>query len=123
MSKITELPGLGRLNPRDGWTALEKCSDNLHIAGRNGVTDIVSTGDGKLELIGFKEENKTLAYVKSEMNFPAYYPVSPTDLINPVKAVLMDLDGTTVRSEEFWIWIIEQSIATLLGDKSFRLPA
>jgi beta-phosphoglucomutase-like phosphatase (HAD superfamily) len=73
----------------------------------------------KVELIGF--EHSTLAYVKSELGYPAYYPLSATVLNHPVKAVLMDLDGTTVRSEEFWIWIIEQSIASLLSDNKFRL--
>jgi len=119
MNKSIVFPGLGKPSPSDGWLFLEKCSDNLHIAGKNGVTDIVSTGDGKVELIA--SEKNTLAYVKSAMGYPAYYPLYPTALKKPVKAVLMDLDGTTVRSEEFWIWIIEQSTATLLGDKSFRL--
>lgn len=35
----------------------------------------------------------------------------------------MDLDGTTVRSEHFWIWIIEKTIAGLLGDPHFKLEA
>ena len=119
MSDAVFLPGLGQLDPCDGWVFLEKCSDDLHMSNVNGVCSIAATGDGKVELIGF--ENKTLAYVKSELGYPAYYPLSPASLTLPVKAVLMDLDGTTVRSEEFWIWIIEQSIAALLGDKSFRL--
>jgi beta-phosphoglucomutase-like phosphatase (HAD superfamily) len=33
----------------------------------------------------------------------------------------MDLDGTTVRSEEFWVWIIQKTTASLLGDPGFRL--
>jgi beta-phosphoglucomutase-like phosphatase (HAD superfamily) len=33
----------------------------------------------------------------------------------------MDLDGTSVRSERFWIWIIEQTTAGLLGDPHFEL--
>jgi beta-phosphoglucomutase-like phosphatase (HAD superfamily) len=39
----------------------------------------------------------------------------------PLKAVLMDLDGTSVRSETFWVWIIQQSIASLLGNSHFEL--
>jgi len=35
--------------------------------------------------------------------------------------VLMDLDGTTVRSEPFWVWMIEKTTASLLGDPSFTL--
>jgi beta-phosphoglucomutase-like phosphatase (HAD superfamily) len=38
----------------------------------------------------------------------------------PLKAVLMDLDGTTVRSEDFWVWIIQMSVASLLGNPKFE---
>jgi len=62
-----------------------------------------------------------LAYVISAMGYPAYYPVHPVELQKPVKAVLMDLDGTTVRSEEFWIWIIEKTTASLLDNPKFEL--
>lgn len=34
---------------------------------------------------------------------------------------MMDLDGTTVLSEDFWVWIIEQSTARLLGNPKFQL--
>ncbi|MCK7505387.1 MAG: hypothetical protein MZV70_15775 [Desulfobacterales bacterium] len=40
-----------------------------------------------------------------------------------MRAVLMDLDGTTVRSEPFWVWMIEQTTASLLGDPAFTLDA
>ena len=33
----------------------------------------------------------------------------------------MDLDGTSVRSEAFWIWIIQLTTASLLGKPSFEL--
>jgi len=39
----------------------------------------------------------------------------------PVKAVLMDLGGTSVRSEEFWIWIIQKGIASLIDNQKFEL--
>lgn len=55
------------------------------------------------------------------MGYPAYYPLLPTQLKKPVKAVLMDLDGTTVKSEEFWIWIIQKTCGSLLGDPKFEL--
>ena len=35
----------------------------------------------------------------------------------------MDLDGTSVRSESFWVWIIEQSIAKLMKNPHFSLQA
>lgn len=60
---------------------------------------------------------------KSEMGCPAYYPVHDVKIEKPLKAVLMDLDGTTVHSEHFWIGIIEKTTASLLGDPKFKLEA
>ena len=99
--------------------ALDTCSDGIFRAGRDGVVSITATGDRKVEFIAFAE--RTLAYVKSTMDYPAYYPVRPIDLSGPVKAVLMDLDGTSVRSEEFWVWIIQLSMASVLGNPKFEL--
>lgn len=114
------IPGLGTVRTEDDFLFLEKSSDNLFTAGENGVGSIISTGDKKMELIGF-ENGKTLAYVRSELGYPAYYPFHKAEYRKPVKAVLMDLDGTSVRSEEFWIWIIQMSIASLLGNPRFEL--
>jgi beta-phosphoglucomutase-like phosphatase (HAD superfamily) len=55
------------------------------------------------------------------MGYPAYYPVHPIEFRKPVKAVLMDLDGTSVHSEEFWIWIIEQTAASLARNENLSL--
>ncbi|MCL2828056.1 MAG: HAD family phosphatase [Oscillospiraceae bacterium] len=118
MSERVTLPGLGDADPAHGWQILKECADGLHKAGENGVRHILATGDRKVELIGF--EQQTLAYVKSEMGYPAYYPLCPKTLNPPIQAVLMDLDGTTVHSEAFWIWIIEQTVASLLKDDGFR---
>ena len=115
----TALPGLGPADPSRIWKELSACADGIHRAGEDGVSRILSTGDGKVELI--VRGDRTLAYVKSDMGYPAYYPLRPVNLKRPVKAVLMDLDGTTVRSESFWIWIIERSVASILGDEGFRL--
>jgi beta-phosphoglucomutase-like phosphatase (HAD superfamily) len=71
-----------------------------------------------VEFVGF--DAHTLALIKSSMGYPAYYPVQPLEEA-PLKAVLMDLDGTTVHSEEFWVWIIQLSTASLLGKSGFEL--
>jgi beta-phosphoglucomutase-like phosphatase (HAD superfamily) len=55
------------------------------------------------------------------MGYPAYYPVEPVKIEKPVRAVLMDLDGTSVRSESFWVWIIQLSTASLLDNPKFEL--
>ena len=57
------------------------------------------------------------------MGYPAYYPLNPVAFEKPLRAVLMDLDGTTVRSEHFWMWIIEKTTASLLDDPDFMLEA
>jgi len=62
-----------------------------------------------------------LAHVRSAMGYPAYYPVHPVAVDRPLRAVLMDLDGTSVRSEGFWVWIIELTTASLVGNPRFEL--
>jgi beta-phosphoglucomutase len=118
MNKI-DIPNLGSFPADSGLIPLDRCSDGLHQVGKNGVKTIVATGDRKVEFIAFA--GRSLAYVKSALGYPAYYPVHPVDLQKPVKAVLMDLDGTSVRSEEFWIWIIQLTTATLLNKPDFEL--
>lgn len=98
-----------------------ECSDGVHRVGEAGVEAIRATADGKVEFIERTGTEQTLAYVHSAMGYPAYYPVLPVEIRKPVKAVLMDLDGTSVRSEDFWIWIIERTTSSLLGDPGFRL--
>ena len=107
------------LQGAEGLVSLDKTSDGRFFNGLDGVVAIASTGDRKVEFVGFASH--TLALVRSEMGYPAYYPVHATRIEKPVKAVLMDLDGTTVHSEAFWIWIIEKTVADLVGDPSFRL--
>lgn len=116
--KSIELPGLGTLPADTGWRVLEKASDGRFRVGVDGVQAILATGDGKVEFIAFGDY--TLAYVLSAMDYPAYYPVYPVKIEKPIKAVLMDLDGTSVRSEEFWVWIIQLSVASLLGNPKFE---
>ena len=117
----TVIPDLGRFGPEDGLIPLAECSDGRFRPGADGVISVAATGDSKVEFVAFADH--TLAYVRSALGYPAYYPVHPVALERPVRAVLMDLDGTSVRSERFWIWIIEQTTAGLLGDPRFALEA
>lgn len=113
------MPGLGVFHEGSGLVALERCSDGHFCVGKGGVVGIAATADHKVEFIAFSDH--TLAYVRSALGYPAYYPVHPVRVEAPVKAVLMDLDGTTVRSEAFWVWIIQQTTASLLGKPNFEL--
>ena len=99
---------------------LEQTCDAAFVAGRQGVVEVKGTADRKVEFVTH-ENGKQFALVKSAMGYPAYYPVHDVRIEKPLKAVLMDLDGTTVHSEHFWIWIIEQTTASLLGDPKFEL--
>lgn len=119
MNPTIVLPHLGAFTAADGLVPLSASSDGLHRVGENGVVGIAATGDGKVEFIGFRRH--TLAYVKSSLGYPAYYPVHPVTPERPVLAVLMDLDGTSVHSEAFWVWIIERTTASLLGNPRFEL--
>ena len=98
---------------------LHEGANGLYRVGQEGVQHIFRTADGKVDFIIYKD--KTLAYVHSHMGYPAIYPLYETRLEKPVQAVLMDLDGTSVRSEPFWMWIIERSTARLLGNLKFEL--
>jgi len=113
------IPGLGPISANSGLLPLAACSDGRFIAGQDGVASVTATGDRKVEFIAFADH--TLAFVRSALGYPAYYPVHPVALERPVQAVLMDLDGTSVHSEDFWIWIIERTTASLLGNPRFEL--
>lgn len=112
-------PDLGPTSDAVSLKDIGQTSDGRFKAGSNGVQAVASTGDGKVEFIGL--EDTTLAHVTSSLGYPAYYPVPAVGEPKPIKAVLMDLDGTTVHSEEFWIWIIQTTISKLMQEPSFEL--
>lgn len=73
--------------------------------------------DKTIEIL--EDGDRRFVEVKSGMGYPALYPLSDVTIEKPVEAVLMDLDGTSVKSEEFWIWIIQSTIARLMDKPSF----
>lgn len=117
------LPGFGL--PLNGLqpdlTEMETGGDGMFRTGKDGVLMILSPKDRKTDFIVY--EDKTLCYVKSSMGYPALYPFPEAEFEGPAEAVLMDLDGTSVHSEPFWMWIIERSVARLTGNPGFRLEA
>lgn len=119
MSELVYIPNIGSISNKSGFKLLEVTSNGEFAVGKNGVNAIAATGDGKVEFICF--DDKSIAFVKSGMGYPAYYPVFPVQMKKPVRAVLMDLDGTSVHSEAFWIWIIELTTASLLKNPKFQL--
>ena len=119
MNDTFTLPGLGTVGQDGGLRSIPVSSDGTWRVGRDGVERILTPADGRVEFIAFGD--RTLAFVTSALGYGACYPVHPVRIDRPVRAVLMDLDGTTVRSEPFWVWMIEQATASLLGHPAFRL--
>lgn len=118
MSGMLTIPGLGRVAD-DALLPLDATSDGRFKTGADGVERILTPRDRRVEFVAFSTH--ALAHVRSLLGYGAYYPVHPVRVDRPVRAVLMDLDGTTVHSEAFWIWLIERTTATLIGDPRFTL--
>ena len=118
---MTRIPGIGVVPEAHHGDLIDLThgADGHFRVGQDGVRRILTPLDRKIELIVFAD--KTLCYVKSAMGHPALYPLAEARFEAPAEAVLMDLDGTSVHSERFWMWIIEQTTARLLGDAAFRL--
>ena len=89
--------------------------------GKEGVKKILTPDDKKIDIIEF--DDKTLCYVKSGMGYPAIYPMHETHFEPKAEAILMDLDGTSVHSESFWMWVIERTTGRLLGNNNFKREA
>ena len=89
--------------------------------GKEGVKRILTPDDKKIDIIEF--EDKKLCYVKSGMGYPAIYPMHETHFEPKAEEILMDLDGTSVHSESFWMWVIEQTTARLLRNPKFKREA
>lgn len=109
-------PGIGQV---ENMTELQQTSDGSFVCGQDGVEAVYTPSDRKVEFVSFAD--KTMCYVKSAMGYPAWYRVPEACYEGPAKAILMDLDGTSVRSESFWMWIIEQTIARLMNSPKFQL--
>ena len=115
------IPRIGKISQeyRNDFIELESSGEGMWIKGREGVKAIYTSLDKKVEFIVY--EDKTLTYVKSAMGYPAIYPLHETYFEPKAEAVLMDLDGTSVHSESFWMWIIEQTTARLLKNSNFKI--
>jgi len=96
----------------------EILKSDMFEVGKDGVKKILTPDDKKIDIVEF--DDKKLCYVKSGMGYPAIYPMHETHFEPKAEAILMDLDGTSVHSESFWMWVIEQSIARLLGKSDFQ---
>ena len=106
---------------RWGLKMNEILKSDMFEVGKDGVKKILTPDDKKIDIVEF--DDKKLCYVKSGMGYPAIYPMHETYFEKKAEAILMDLDGTSVHSEEFWMWIIEQTTARLMGKSNFKCEA
>ncbi len=98
---------------------INETSNQMFSVGVDGVKKILSPIDGKSEFIFL--ENKILVNINSNSGMQSLYYYPQTKFKPKAKAVLMDLDGTSVKSESFWIWIIERSMQELFCNRNFLL--
>ena len=98
---------------------IESSSDSLFCRGIRDVIAILQSKDKKAEFIVFS--NHILVHLQSALGPNAYYPLLSVELSKPVQAILMDLDGTTAVSENFWIEIIRRTICQLIDNPKFTL--
>lgn len=91
---------------------------DIFETGKDGVRKILTPDDKKIDIIEF--DDKKLCYVKSSLGYPAIYQMHPTHFEPKAEAILMDLDGTSVHSESFWMWVIQETTARLLGKSDFK---
>ena len=74
----------------------------------------------KVKGINFIEKDNKLYVEINQTGVDAIYLMNDVETKN-IKYVLMDLDGTTVKSEEFWVYLIQCTAAELLNNKDFKL--
>ena len=75
----------------------------------------------KVNGIEFINNNDQLLVKISQCGVSATYPLNENIQQNKIKYVLMDLDGTTVKSEEFWVYLIEKTVQACLKKDDFHL--
>lgn len=109
--------GINDLESIFNFTQCETSSDGMFKVGKN-VEKIFISDDRKEEYIFFSN-GRILVSIISNICPTTYYEFFPSKIQTPIKAVLMDLDGTSVMSEEFWIELIRLTVSTALKNKEF----
>ncbi len=73
----------------------------------------------KLNNIYFNETENGVTCTVDQTGVCATYPLTEAVFEPKAKVLLMDLDGTTVKSEEFWIYLIQKTIRTISKNPDF----
>ena len=96
---------------------IKSTSDNYFITGLNAEAVFVSI-DKKIEFVVLRS-GFYLAGVVSVSSTVTYYPLKDVKIGEKISSVLMDLDGTTVNSENFWIEIIRLVVVRMINNEGF----
>lgn len=91
---------------------LEQTADGDFVSGKNGVTKILTPVDRKSEFIFIGAS--VFVKIYSAIGGSVLYQLRKPVFQPKAEAILMDLDGTSVQSEEFWVWIIKDTLSSLL---------
>lgn len=103
--------------PDSGLKRIPISKHGLFRTGCDGVEEILESRDGQYTFLCYKD--KTIVQLCSGGMYDACYPLPDSVFEGPAQYVLMDLDGTAIDSEHFWVGIIQQSIARLMGNSGF----
>lgn len=97
---------------------INKSSDNLFSKEDKEIDSIFVTNDKKIEFVRFKN-NTLLMGIKSSFRSNSYYNIHDLRL-KKVKNILMDMDGTTMLSEKFWVEMLRISVVKVTKDDNFK---
>ena len=75
----------------------------------------------KVNGVNFIDKYNHLYVEINQGGVDSFYLMDKPTTKESIKYVLLDLDGTTVKSEEFWIYIIERTTASMLNNPNFKL--
>lgn len=106
-------------DPDSGLKSIACTPNGTYRAGQDGVEAVLESRDGQYTFLCYAD--KTMVRLHSGGIYETYYPLPDPVFEAPARYVLMDLDGTSINSEHFWVWIIQQSIARLMGNPNFCL--
>lgn len=91
----------------------QTCLNGTFRVGANIIKSIRRTANGKISFVDMGY--KTLCCIESCCGQTAVYPLEATELKLPIEYIVMDLDGTSIISEEFWIDVIGKTASELTG--------
>lgn len=99
-----------------GFDKLRRAADGasgLFLTRGDGGGEIISTADGKIRFAEYA--GTTFCSIISSCGQRSVYPLEEVGFDAPAEYVAMDLDGTSINSEEFWIEIIRKTASRILG--------